>query len=88
MNKARRKAIADVAARLEAAQAVLEELRSEIEGIREEEGEGYENLPESLQDGERGQAMQAVMEALEEAGSFIDDLDFSSITEALDRASE
>lgn len=52
----------------------LEELKSEIEGISEEEQESYDNLPESLQDGERGEKMQSAIDNLEYATSYMDDI--------------
>lgn len=73
MNNTRRKAIQKIYDR-------LEELMHDIEALQEEEQEAYDNLPESLQDGERGQAMQEAADNLEYAAS--------SIQEALDYLEE
>ena len=58
----------------------LEELMQDIEALQEEEQECYDNLPESLQDGERGQDMQEAADNLEYAAN--------SVQEALDYLEE
>ena len=49
MNKERRK-------RIEEVRQTLAELREELAEIHDEEQEAYDNLPEGLQEGERGEA--------------------------------
>lgn len=66
MNKARRKAIEKISDK-------LEELQAELQMLKDEEEEAYDNLPESLQEGEKGDAMQEAIEYLENADSFIED---------------
>lgn len=66
MNKPRRKAIDKLMER-------LEDLRSDLELIFEEESEAFDNLPESLQESERGEAMQESIDALEEAISNLEE---------------
>lgn len=68
MNNERRK-------RLAALSQQLAELKDEIQSVLDEEEEAFNNLPEGLQSGERGDAMQtdiasldAAISALEEAG--------------------
>ena len=68
MNKARRNRIAGV-------QSQLEALKQEIDSILEEEQEAYDNMPESLQNGERGEAMQGAIEALESAVSSCEEVE-------------
>ena len=51
MNNTRRK-------RIDAVMQKLEELSEELEALKEEEEESYDNLPESLQESERCEAMQ------------------------------
>lgn len=60
MNNTRRKSIQKIFDR-------LEELMQDIEALQEEEQDCYDNLPESLQYGERGQAMQEAADNLEYA---------------------
>lgn len=40
---------------------------SALEGIRDEEQEAYDNMPESFQNGDKGEQSQAAIEALESA---------------------
>ena len=60
MNKVRRK-------KIEAIQEQLGALKDLIEEIMEEEQEAYDNLPESLQESERGEAMYNAIDALDSA---------------------
>lgn len=66
MNKAGR---AHIATQL----AALEEAKAELEGAAAEEREKYDNMPESLQNGDRGQAMSNNADALDAAVSSLED---------------
>lgn len=71
MNTDRRRRIDEAKTLLEAID--LEPIMNLIDAIREEEQEAYDNLPESFQDGDRGQAMQEAIEHLESAFSGVED---------------
>lgn len=58
MNNQRRKEIGKLIEDVENAQSVFEDIRSEEE-------EYFENMPENLQDGERGQASQEAIDNLQ-----------------------
>ena len=105
MNKARRKILADVAKRLSEIMDDLEEvkaltdelsnLRDEIDGARDEEQEAFDNMPEGLQAGDRGIAMECAINNMEMASGFIDDMitelneiDVQIIIDALEEAAE
>ena len=60
MNKDRRDRIAKI-------KEALEDLRGQIEDLQSEEQEAFDNMPESLQQSERGQASEAAAEALQSA---------------------
>lgn len=60
MDASRRKEIEKIS-------TLAEELKERIEALHAEEEYAYDNLPESLQDSDRGQAMQYAMENLEYA---------------------
>lgn len=60
MNARTRKQISDIV-------GTLEQLSSDIESIRDEEQEKYDNMPEGLQSGEKGEAMQSAVDALTSA---------------------
>lgn len=66
MNKARRKQLAEIAEQ-------MQELRERIELLQEEEQEGFDNLPESLQQGERGTAMEQAIEQMDSAMDAVDE---------------
>lgn len=58
----------------------LEEIKSCIETMQEDETEKLDNMPEGLQESERGEAMQEAIENLESASS--------SLEEAIDYINE
>lgn len=60
MNKARRNQLKEI-------QEKMSELRDMIDTVLAEEQEAYDNLPESFQDSERGEAIQTAIEAMESA---------------------
>lgn len=74
MNKARRKAISDLIDRLDTLKGLADEIRSDLEAIKDEEREAFENLSESFQGSDRGQAMEAAADALEEAVGALDEI--------------
>jgi hypothetical protein len=52
----------------------LGELQSELESLAEEEREAFDNMPESLQSSDRGQAAETASDALDSAVSSLTDL--------------
>lgn len=60
--------------RIELVMTKLDELREEIEALRDEEQEAFDNLPESLQEGERGEAMNEAIENLDSAAEGFGDI--------------
>ena len=75
MNKERRKWLDETI-------SVLEIQKDELESICEEEQGAYDNMPESLQDSERGQALYENVDTLESAISDLDDV-ISNLQEIL-----
>lgn len=67
MNKQRRKKISEIIEKLEDIVVELEELASE-------ERDAYDNLPESIQYSERGEAMDAAADELDEVSGEVTDL--------------
>jgi phage shock protein A len=66
MNNERRKRIADVVSK-------LEEAKEELDSLRDEEQEAYDNTPESLQESDRGYAMQEAIDNLESACNSVEE---------------
>jgi hypothetical protein len=52
----------------------LVSIKEDLESIRDEEREAFDNLPEGLQQAEKGQNMEAAIEAMENAMGNLDDL--------------
>lgn len=88
MNRQRRQAIATTRAKIEQAQALLDEARDELDTIKDEENDALEAMPESLREGERGEKGAAAVEALDSAISDLEAIDFDSITTSLETAAE
>lgn len=87
MNNQRRKDIREAMSLLEDAAAKLEQAKSILETAGEEERDAYDNLPESIQEGERGCAMEEAADNIDEIVSDIDDM-VSSISDAIDNCDE
>lgn len=73
MNKVRRAQIALLVIQ-------LEELSSELDGLKEEEQDYLDNMPESLKGGEKGEAAQEAIDKMQDA--------FESIEYASNQLSE
>ena len=88
MNKDRRKTLERLVAEVSNLQGKLADIRMEIESARDEEQEYYDNMPESFQSGEKGDAVQAAVEALEEALSACEEAEgqMGQVEEALGTA--
>lgn len=70
MNKARREKIAE-------ALSLLSQARTIIEDVQTEEQDAFDNMPEGLQSGERGETMSRGLEYLDAAVSSFDDIEAS-----------
>lgn len=79
MNKLRRKELSRIIEKLERLEALRLEIKDELETVLEEEQEAFDNLPESLQESERGQQMQEYIEAMDGALDALDEYDHDSI---------
>lgn len=66
MNRERRKRLMQLSEK-------LSEVRTSLEIILQEEEEAFDNMPESLQESERGEQMQEYIETIGEAISGIED---------------
>lgn len=60
MNKQRRKRLAEASALISKAQEI-------IESVKDDEQEAHDNLPDSIQYGEKGQQMEEYIDSLDEA---------------------
>lgn len=83
MNRIRRKELARIVAKLEQLEALRSEIQEELEAVMDEEQEALDNMPESLQDSERGQQMQAGVDSMEYAMDDLENFDVESIMDQL-----
>lgn len=74
MSRDRRRQLAGIAGQ-------MMDLRESIEALKEEEQEAYDNLPDSLQESDRGQAMEQAVDMPDSALTALDE-----VTEALEEA--
>lgn len=77
MNKARRKWLEDIIGK-------LEEQKDELYQLYEEEQEAYDNMPESLQESERGQIASEFVDSLETEYGSLEDV-ITNLQEILER---
>ena len=76
MNNQRRK-------ELEKAKEKLTEAREILDSVSEEESESLRNLPESFQDGEKGERMKEYIDSIDEVSSELENLE-ESIGDTID----
>lgn len=88
MNKERRKTIDEIAADLDRIKGEVESCREQIEAVKDEEQEFFDNMPESFQNGEKGERAQAAIDALDTAASELEGFDFDSVANSLAEAAE
>lgn len=74
MNTARRKKIAE-------AESLQAQVREILQDALEGEQEAFDNMPPSLQDGDRGERMQEAISALDDASGSIEEIE-SALQEA------
>lgn len=84
MNKMRRKELARIVAKLEELEALRQEIQEELEAVMDEEQEALDNMPESLQDSEKGRQMQEYIDAMTDALDDLEEFDIDSIRDQID----
>lgn len=88
MNKTRRKSLKGILGRMDELTAIIEEVKEDLQGVLDEEEEAMENLPESLQEGERGQQMQEYINTLAEVIDSLGELDTMDLYEKIEEIAE
>ena len=82
MNKDRRKQIEHLISTIQALASSLEEAMTEVKALRDDEQEYFDNMPESFQQGEKGQLAEEAVSNLDDGLSEIENA-FSSLESAL-----
>jgi len=67
---------------------VLENLKENLQTVLDEEEEALGNLPESLQEGERGQQMQEYISIMEEVIDSLGEMDTEDIYQKIEEIAE
>lgn len=83
MNAHRRKALEKLSSELETLVALIADIRSELETIRDEEQEYMDNMPESFQGSEKYEVASQAVSTMEDAISALEEFegqDFSNLT--------
>lgn len=75
MNKERRKAIESALADILKARDIIADAKSALETARDEERDYFDNMPESLQGGDKGERASAAADALDEVCSSLEDME-------------
>ena len=73
MNQERRAKIEKLIDQVQTAAFEMREFYNELTSLQEEEQEAFDNMPEGLQQAERGQSIEAISQALDQALSTLDD---------------
>lgn len=88
MNRIRRKSLKVILGQMEELSAVLETVKEALQDVLNEEQEAYDNLPEGLQEADRGQQMQEYIEALESVVDSLGELDIEDLCRTVEEIAE
>lgn len=84
MNKSDRKAIEKIREQLEDLQTQIEAFSSQLQELADAEREKFDNMPESLQQGEKGEVFDTAASALADAAQSCGDGNVKEALENLD----
>ena len=88
MNKQGRKTLDRLHDELSTLKGKFEDIKSELETLRDEEQDKYDNMPESLQSGDRGETLQATIDNLESAINDMESVDYDEVLGYIESAKE
>lgn len=88
MNRIRRKSLRTILGQMDELSTVLETVKEALQDVLNEEQEAYDNLPEGLQEADRGQQMQEYIEALEGVVDSLGDLDIEDLYGTIEEIAE
>ena len=83
MNAQRRKALRVIITKLEELDSLRQEILERLEEVKGEEEEALGNMPESLQESERGQQMQEYIDIMESATTELEYIDLEGMLDQL-----
>lgn len=88
MNRQRRAALKAILPQLEELKTMIETVTDDLGAIRDEEQEAFDNMPESLQDADRGQTMQEYIDTMEGVLDALADLDLDDLYGQIEEIAE
>ena len=83
MNAKRRKALLIIVDRLGKLDELRDEIREQLQDVLDEEQEALDNMPESLQNGDRGQRMLEGIDAMQDVIGELDLMFVATLQEQL-----
>lgn len=86
MNNARREELRELIAQMEKIDFELREISIFLGELIREEEEAYENLPKGIQESERGEQMQNIIDQLHNAESDLDDISMEEVCNQIEEA--
>ena len=88
MNNPRRKEIAELVKRARELADLMSTLKDDIEAVKDDESEYYDNMPDSLQMSDRGLKAEEAVGQLDSAVYELENIDFDSLVSSLEMAAE
>ena len=88
MNRIRRKSLRTILGQMDELSTVLETVKEALQDVLNEEQEAYDNLPEGLQELDRGQQMQEYIDALEGVVDSLGELDIEDLYGTIEEIAE
>ncbi len=88
MNRIRRKSLRTILGQMDELSTVLETVKEALQDVLNEEQEAYDNLPEGLQESDRGQQMQEYIDALEGVADSLGELDIEDLYGTIEEIAE
>lgn len=81
MNRLRRKALSEIIEKIEGLDALREEIANELRAVANEEEDAITNMPDSIQESERGQQMREALGNLDSALEMLEEIDTESMVD-------
>ena len=88
MNRIRCKSLRTILGQMDELSTVLETVKEALQDVLNEEQEAYDNLPEGLQESDRGQQMQEYIDALEGVVDSLGELDIEDLYGTIEEIAE
>lgn len=88
MNRIRRKSLRTILGQMDELSTVLETVKEALQDVLNEEQEAYDNLPEGLQESDRGQQMQEYIDALGGVVDSLGELDIEDLYGTIEEIAE